>query len=267
MSAKKRAAQALQNPTPPLAPVRPWQNIFIPVICYNHTANTNYMMSLIRLTHHLKEKGIQHTLYPITFDSLVSRARNGAVAHFILSDCTHLMFIDADIEFMPESVTKLLAWDTDVIAGLYPKKQFYPERIAANEEVVDFPVAGKVYIDEQGLLHSDYLPAGFLMISRKAIDKMILAYPQLKYRNDVNAYGTSETFYDFFQVSVRNGILESEDWGFCTNWKAIGGEVLIDLSLRLIHHGWTSFQGDPRKWCNEAIKRITDAEAAAVIKV
>lgn len=262
MSAKKRAALALQNSMPPKQQT-PAYNVFIPVICYNHTANTSYMMSLIGLTHHLKDKGIAHTLYPITFDSLVSRARNAATAHFLQSDCTHLMFIDSDISFQAESVIKLLEWNKDMIAGVYPKKQFFPERVALGHEAIDFPLAGKVMENDQGLLHSDYLPTGFLMIRRNVFDKMIIAYPGLKYRNDINAYGDGDTFYDFFQVSVRNGILESEDWGFCTNWKAIGGEVLVDLSIQLAHHGWTHFIGDPKKWCHEALKRISDINAAA----
>ena len=77
--------------------------LFIPVICYNHTANTEYMISLIRLTHHLRDKGINYCLYPIVFESLIPRARNAAAAHFLDSDCSHLLFIDADIEFDAES--------------------------------------------------------------------------------------------------------------------------------------------------------------------
>jgi glycosyltransferase involved in cell wall biosynthesis len=229
--------------------------LFIPVICYNHSANTEYMMSLIKLSHHLRDVNIEYVLFPIVFDSLVSRARNAAVAHFLASDCSHLIFIDADIEFEPESVIKLLNHNKEVIAGVYPKKYFIFERFETGEEVVDFPVAGEVSLNEDGLINSTYLPTGFLMISRTVFDKMIIAYPELKYKNDIDGYGRLETFYDFFRVSVNNGILESEDWGFCSLWRAIGGKVLLDATILLGHIGLTRYSGNPWKWCQESINR------------
>ena len=53
--------------------------LFIPIICYNHQANTEYMMSLIKLSHRLRDAEVHYVLFPIVFDSLVSRARNAAV--------------------------------------------------------------------------------------------------------------------------------------------------------------------------------------------
>jgi len=100
------------------------EKLFIPVICYNHMANTEFMISLIRLTHYLRDKNINYCLYPIVFESLIPRARNAAAAHFLDSDCSHLLFIDSDIEFEPESVAKLLRHNKEVIAGVYPKKYY-----------------------------------------------------------------------------------------------------------------------------------------------
>ncbi len=231
------------------------KKIFIPVICYNHTANTEYMMSLIKLTHYLRSQGIVFQLFPIVFESLVSRARNAAVAHFLASDCSHLLFIDADIEFEPESVMKLLNANKEVVAGVYPKKYHIFERFSSGEEIVDFPIAGRLNTTEEGLVESEYLPTGFLLIDRSVFDKLIVHYPELKYRNDINAYSDLDTFYDFFKVSVRNGILESEDWGFCSHWRAIGGRVLIDTTIQLGHSGWVTYHGNPAKWCQEACAR------------
>ena len=56
-------------------------------------------------------------------ESLITRARNYLVDEFIhRSDCTHLLFIDSDINFGPQDVLALLALDKDVIGGPYPKK-------------------------------------------------------------------------------------------------------------------------------------------------
>jgi hypothetical protein len=233
------------------------KKIFIPVICYNHTANTEYMLSLMKLTHHLRDKEIGYILFPIVFESLVSRARNAAAAHFIASDCTHMLFIDSDIEFESESVIKLLNLDKEIVAGVYPKKYYVFERISVGEEIVDYPIAGQIKLNEENLLESEYLPTGFLMIAKSVFVKMMQAYPELKYRNDINGYGDLDTFYDFFKVSVRNGILESEDWGFCTHWRDLGGVVLIDPTIQLGHSGWNTYSGNPLKWCGEAVARNT----------
>jgi len=231
------------------------KKLFIPIICYNHQANTEYMMSLIKLSHRLRDLDIEYELFPIVFDSLISRARNAATAHFLNSDCTHLMFIDADIEFEPESVVKLLNYNKEVIAGVYPKKYFIFERFQARQEVVDFPIGGHVVMNADGLVESTYLPTGFLLISRTAFEKLIKQFPELKYTNDIDGYGNLDTFYNFFKVDINEGILESEDWGFCTLWRKIGGKVLLDTTIQLAHIGLTRYVGNPWKWCQESIAR------------
>ena len=56
-------------------------------------------------------------------ESLITRARNYLVDEFLhRSECTHLLFLDADIHFDPRDVIALLALDKDVIGGPYPKK-------------------------------------------------------------------------------------------------------------------------------------------------
>lgn len=231
------------------------RKLFLPIICYNHTANTEYMMSLIALSHELRNHDIHYVFYPIVFDSLISRARNAAVAHFLESDCTDLLFIDSDIEFEPESVLKLLRHNKEVVSAAYPKKYYVLDRVFYGEEIVDFVISGNVQMNSDGLVECTYAPTGFLMIQRGVFEKMTKAYPNLKYSNDINGYGDLDTFYDFFQVSVRNGILESEDWGFCSLWRELGGKILMDPTISLGHIGWHKFSGNPWKWCKEAIAR------------
>ena len=150
--------------------------LFVPLICYNHTCNTEYMMSIFKLLNTVKDKKINCSFYPIFFESLVSRARNAAVAHFLEDkENTHLLFIDSDIMFEPEDVLKLLKSGKEVIAGIYPKKYITWERLKNNPEAerVDFPVGGNVKMTEDNFLEMDYLPTGFLLISRTAIEKII----------------------------------------------------------------------------------------------
>ena len=222
--------------------------VFIPLICYNHTCNTEWMMSILKLLNSAKETGLNMSFYPIFFESLVSRARNAAVAHFLEDEeNTHLLFIDSDIIFEPEDVYQLIKADKDVIAGMYPKKYIVWERLKKdpNAERVDFPIGGKIKITDDEFIESNYLPTGFLMIKCEAILKLIAEHPELKYKNDIDGYGfDNDNFYNLFNAGIRNGIYESEDWGFCSLWKESGGQVLIHPDINLKHVGWHEYSGN-----------------------
>jgi len=222
--------------------------LFIPLICYNHTCNTEWMMSILKLLNSAKETGLNMSFYPIFFESLVSRARNAAVAHFLEDEeNTHLLFIDSDIIFEPEDVYRLIQADKDVIAGMYPKKYIVWDRLKKdpNAERVDFPIGGEIKVTDDDYVESNYLPTGFLMIKREAILKLIAEHPELKYRNDIDGYGfDNDNFYNLFNAGIRNGIYESEDWGFCSLWKESGGQVLIHPDINLKHVGWHEYSGN-----------------------
>jgi hypothetical protein len=205
-------------------------------------------MSILKFTISAREAGLNCTFYPIFFESLVSRARNAAVAHFLADkESTHLLFIDSDIIFEPEDIYRLIQADKDVIAGMYPKKYIVWDRLKKNPnaERVDFPIGDKTRVTDDNYIESNYLPTGFLMIKRETIQKLITLHPELKYKNDIDGYmSAGDNFYNLFQVGVRNGIYESEDWGFCSLWKETGGQVLIHPDINLKHVGWHSYEGN-----------------------
>ena len=226
--------------------------LFVPLICYNHTCNTEYMMSILKLLNAAKNNNLNISFYPIFFESLVSRARNAAVAHFLEDkENTHILFIDSDIIFEPEDVFKLIKANKEVVAGIYPKKYIVWDRLKKypESERVDFPIGGQIKMTEDNFLEMDYLPTGFLLISRTAINKIIKQYPELKYRNDIDGYmSAGDNFYDLFKVGIRNGIYESEDWGFCSLWKSVGGKVLIHPEINVKHLGWHEYEGNLLKY-------------------
>jgi len=226
--------------------------IFVPLICYNHTCNTEYMMSILKLLNAAKNSNLNISFYPIFFESLVSRARNAAVAHFLEDkENTHILFIDSDIIFEPEDVFKLIKANKEVVAGIYPKKYIVWDRLKKypESERVDFPIGGQIKMTEDNFLEMDYLPTGFLLISRTAINKIIKQYPELKYKNDIDGYmSAGDNFYDLFKVGIRNGIYESEDWGFCSLWKSVGGKVLIHPEINVKHLGWHEYEGNLLKY-------------------
>jgi hypothetical protein len=246
---------------------------FIATPCYGGQLNEPYFRSVIKMMTFFNGHQIPLAFGTIANESLVTRARNVLVAYFLASDYTHLMFIDADIEFQTEDILKLYAHKKDVVVGAYPKKGVAWDKIRSNltdpankdKELSDRDMAsfGSDYainfkfVDketktigvENGLIKLHDAGTGFMMISREAILKMIKAYPELKYNNDVNINNADlkDHFYALFDTmidSVDRRYL-SEDYTFCRRWQEIGGDVWLDPSISLNHYGHFCFQGNP----------------------
>lgn len=239
--------------------------IFIPIICYNHTGLCEYFMSMMKLVLMLKERNIQCTLYPITFESLISRARNAAVAHF-LSDTsnTHILFIDGDIEFNPEDVLKLIYTRKPVICGAYAQKWVNTEK-AKNvvlsgmdlNACLDVCTNTSVHllkndlVDNSKIRQVEYATTGFLLCQRTVFEQLIEKHPEHKYINDIDGYGGAnpEYFYDLFPVHINPNTrrYESEDYGFSRMWRELGGEIYVMTDITLKHHGWFAYPANLHK--------------------
>lgn len=244
--------------------------IFIPVICYNHTCNTSYMLSLLKLVLVLKDLKIHASLFPITYDSLVNRARNAATAHFLSDpEHTHMLFIDSDIEFNVNDILNLFKKDKDVIGIGYAQKWLNKEKLKYvlqenlnnnininNDNFLELCTNSSVHLKQDDLIldeykEVDYCTTGCLLIKRNVIEQMIEKYPERKYINDIDGYGgcNKEYFYNLFSVEINQETkrYESEDYCFCRLWKQIGGKIYVLMNASLNHWGWFSYPNNMYK--------------------
>lgn len=182
------------------------RKLFIATPMYGGACSGQYTKSMCDLSVQLTQYQIPHVTYFLFNESLITRARNYLVDEFLRSDCTHLMFIDSDIGFIPKDVVALLAIsdtesDKDIVCAPYPKKTIAWEKIreAVNKGVADdnpnelsnyvgdfvfnpaygvssFKVDEPVEVLEGG--------TGFMLIQRKVFEKYAAAYPHLAYRPD-----------------------------------------------------------------------------------
>jgi len=247
---------------------------FIATPCYGGQLNEPYFRSTIKLMTFFNQHQIPLAFGTIANESLVTRARNVLLAYFLNSEYTHLLFIDADIEFQVEDVLKLYYHDRDVVVGAYPKKGVAWQRIresmqdpaAKNKQFSDKDIAAfgsdyainfkfldrdaKSVSVDRGVIKLHDAGTGFMMIKRDAILKMIKAYPELKYNNDV-ALGTNDlgdNFYALFDTMIDpiDRRYLSEDYTFCRRWQELGGDIWLDPSISLNHYGHFCFQGNPQ---------------------
>ena len=233
--------------------------------CFGGMVTSEYATSMVKLAAGISTLGMKAKINIWPAPSLITRARNEALAQF-LSDktLTHIVWIDADIGFEPESVFRLLLLGRDVVAGAYPQKRYWeiPPEVSAKLSAAEraaaqlrYPVNGvgadgsmlPLVVDDEGLIEVAEAPAGFMCIRRSVLERMITEYPDLKYVPDGPPDPVKQAHcYRFFDVMVEpeTGRYLSEDFAFCRRWRDVGGKIFVDVTARLRHVGTHVFSGD-----------------------
>jgi len=239
--------------------------------CFGGLLHNGFFQSMIELSAMFTRLGIPYEVITIGNESLIQRARNGIVAKFLSDDAaTHLMFIDADITFNWVSVVKLLISGKEFSGGCYPKKCFNWDKIkhqigknsgmkddelmAKSLDYVFNPIYHKqgenqvIIRVENGMAQVKDIGTGFMMIAKSVIRKMIVRYPETKYRNNVAGYGNAvmnDCFYTLFDCCIDpvSKVYLSEDYLFCKRWIDMGGELWLDLNTNLNHTGIIDYKG------------------------
>jgi hypothetical protein len=237
--------------------------VFIATPCFGGLVTQSYMQSVIALMQHQVQPPLNLTLALLGNDALITRSRNTLVSTFLNdSDATHLLFIDADISFAPEQVTRLLAADKDVVGAMYPIKaldwehaaQRLPHSRETGEEAalhyVGTPLDDPHARWDGDFVTASYVGTGMMMIRRRVFDLMVDVYPHLQY-SAIHSYPrverTPSTQYALFDclIDEASGVYLSEDYAFCQRWRAMGGDIWLDTAARLTHTGSYGFTGNP----------------------
>lgn len=239
-------------------------NVIVGTPCYGGLVTHVYVHSLLKLMAFATARGIQVGLWTAAHDSLVTRSRNGIVAGFLdTPDATHLMFVDADTGFEPEQFGRLLAFDEDVVAGMYPVKNLDWSKVARRSAeggatIEQLREAGLHYVgvpcppgereERDGFVTAMYAGTGFMLIRRGALERLVAAHPEMNYRS-TQTYPApprrSDHQYGFFEsmIEPETRTYLSEDFAFCHRWRQLGGKVWLDTQSRLKHVGSYEFQG------------------------
>jgi hypothetical protein len=258
-----RAAQAYSlHQRCPMTPSRP--NVVIATPCYGGLMTHVYVNSLLKLMGSKEKQGFGLGLFAAAHDSLITRSRNALVKSFLdATAATHLLFIDADIGFEPSAVLRLLQFDVEVAAGMYPLKVVDWARIRSTvgpgttEETlresglhfVGVPCTDNEREERGGFVTGQYAGTGFMMIQRSAIERMVAAYPETAYRA-MHTYpvqiSQGAPYYNLFDCMIHpeNGAYLSEDFAFCHRFRKLGGKVWLDTTSRLTHVGSMEFAGN-----------------------
>ena len=227
------------------------KTVFLATPCYGGLCLEKYMIGIIRLQLLLMRKGIQLMIDTTENESLVHRARNVSVGRFIQkTEADVFLFIDADIDFDPESTLRLIESKHDVSVACYPKKVVMwdqaaralengdtrPPNLLASSLVVNIGANQRSVQD--GFVEVLDGPTGFMAIKRHVFTKLEEAYPELNCVND-HQNADFKTYHAVFDCMIDpdNRRYLSEDYAFCRRWQKIGGSIWADTRTTLGHVG------------------------------
>ena len=251
------------------------KHIFVATPCFGGQIGEPYFRSMMRLAILCNKYDINFTVSTLANESLITRGRNTLVSFFMEHpEATHLFFVDADIEFDPNDMLRMVAYDKPVVVGAYPKKAINWNSIinAAREDKVETPDtieghSSNYVVNFDFLKDKDGKPmpqiqirdnliklkdagTGFMCIKKEVIQQMFDKYPELKYANDINVDMKFEPhMYALFDTLIdpESRRYLSEDYTFCRRWQEMDGEVFLDPRTALNHVGHYTFRGNIRK--------------------
>ena len=137
-----------------------------------------------------------------------------------------IVYLDYDLSWRPDDLLTLLATEGDVVAGTYRFKKDDEEYMG----VVHTRADGRPLVRADGAIVATRVPAGFLKLTRQAIERFMQAYPAL-------VFGPREKpSVDLFNHGAHHGVWWGEDYAFSRNWCDCGGEIALVPDLAITHH-------------------------------
>ncbi len=231
--------------------------VFLSTPCYGGLCLEKYMISIIKLQMRFIEENIQLYIDTTENESLVHRARNVAVGRFMQkTDADYFMFIDADIDFNPESVIRRIKSGHEVSVACYPKKCVMWDQAAnaikngddrnmamlSSSLVLNFGAQRRQV--ENGFIEILDGPTGFMLIKRDVFKKLENKFPELWCKNDHQ----NRDFDDYHacfdcMIDPESKRYLSEDYAFCRRWQQCDGKIFADINTTLGHVGNLPFGG------------------------
>ena len=236
---------------------------------YGGMCTVNYFHGMIDFVGLASQLKLKIQIETLGNESLISKARNEIADKFMNSDCTHLLWIDADTDFKSEHVLELLFLDKDVSTGLVPHKIIHWDRIKAalNKESVDvltpydLRILGNQYafvgkagkIETNDIFEIKHAGNAFLMTKKKVYEDYRKAFPEQEYseykKNNEDPNEIAKKKFAFFDIKIceESNHYLSEDYFFSQNVRKMGYKIWGCPWVSLGHIGSIVYRGDVKR--------------------
>lgn len=189
-------------------------SLFVATPLGGHSVHLAWTSSMLKLAAAYSGRINVHT----QVSSLLPRNRDVLTYCFLRSPATHMLCVDSDIGFKPEDVQALLATGKDFIGGTYCKKQ--------EDRAIPAGITGR---HDGPLFEAEWVPAGFLLLSRACVERLFGAYRHLDY--ECPPWGRVCGLWQARPEAPNAG----EDVSFCRRWRVIGGELWLHRGVVVEH--------------------------------
>lgn len=157
----------------------------------------------------------------------ISAARANMLRSALDADADVIVFIDYDMSWDPQDLVTLLETEGEVVAGTYRPKIDDEQYMGTIETNADHTPKVR---ESDGAISAKLIPAGFLKITKNAVDVFMVQYPELCYGPQ---YHLS---VDLFNHGVHERIWWGEDYSFARRWKEKCGDIWIVPNINLDHN-------------------------------
>ena len=225
--------------------------VYIATPCYD-LMRVETCVSLIDTFSTLGKHGVECKFKSVK-TSLVTHGRNLLTCGFLDSGFDYMLFVDADVEFKPEAVMRMLVPKKDVICTPYRVKNdpWIPEY------AVKFKDKNDINILPWDIVEIEEGPAGLMLIHKKVFELLMNKHPELKInfdkptRDKMNKEIGAEDdaidryMYNFWDTTFRldTGEWKGEDLSFCALAREAGIKLYANLDSGTTHHGSWGWKG------------------------
>ena len=210
--------------------------VFIAIPSYTGTIAAECVLSVVGLIGVLNsELGVQSILSIHSYNGNVADARNRLVQGFLQSDCTHMLFVDDDMQFNPVDILEMFRAvvappqrNEAIMAALCPRKNIQTGEAEYN---LYSPLAEE-YHGERVVVQVDRVGTGIMIIPRHSFDVLTSA----------TACREADGLQQFF-VTIMGVEELSEDYYFCESARACGVNIYLAMWTDVKHIGRYAFGG------------------------
>lgn len=216
---------------------RPKTRVLIGIPTHNQI-NAGFAFDLAKLTAYMTaQRPDVEVRVRMVHGSIIPQQRHTLVRLALELEMTHILFLDSDMRFPPDTLDALLAHNESFVAVNYPTRRMpiYPTARVKSEDGTQFHA---LYQDEndEGLREVDLVGLGVALIDLDVFRHLPKPWFLFMYHPEMDDY-TGEDF--FFSHHARNA----------------GVKILVDqsLSYEIKHVGETEFRHD---MANELLRQI-----------
>jgi hypothetical protein len=203
---------------------------------YSLTGFSPYIVSLTQSLKLLDKLKVDWEFWDYSGDTYVDRARNILVHRFYKSDRTDLIFIDSDMSWDLQGFYNLLNSPKELTAGVYPTKNKFDTFCASVKYDENHAPVQDI---ETGLIEADWLPTGFMKITKSCIEKLYEEHKDEYFLVD------DEKIVSLFECYVNKSHQRAgEDVTFCLKWTALGNKCYIEPRINFSHCGLKQWEGN-----------------------